>query len=173
VIGGGTLATNPGPSWQVIGTGDFYGNGYSDILWQNTDGQAAIWEMNGTSVIGGGLVGANPGPSWQVIGTGDFNGDGKSDILQNSSSGQVAIWEMDGRPRSAAVSSAIPGRAGMLSVPAISTTTASPTSCSRTPVGSCDLGDERHQRDRRRYPSVLSLSLDSLARRFRGCDARG
>jgi hypothetical protein len=38
---------NPGPNWQVKGSSDFYDNGYSDILWQNTDGQAAIWEMNG------------------------------------------------------------------------------------------------------------------------------
>ena len=29
---------NPGPSWQVKGTGDFNGDGKSDILWQNNDG---------------------------------------------------------------------------------------------------------------------------------------
>ena len=33
----------------------------SDILWQNTNGQAAIWEMNGTTLIGGGAVSPNPG----------------------------------------------------------------------------------------------------------------
>jgi hypothetical protein len=38
---------------QVIS--DFDGDGYSDILWQNTSGEVVIWEMNGTSVIGGGL----------------------------------------------------------------------------------------------------------------------
>ena len=55
VIGGGcTVGPNPGPSWKVIGTGDFNDDGHSDILWQNTNGQAAIWEMNGTNVIGGG-----------------------------------------------------------------------------------------------------------------------
>ena len=25
---------NPGPSWQIKGTGDFNGDGKSDILWQ-------------------------------------------------------------------------------------------------------------------------------------------
>ena len=40
----------------------------SEILFQNTSGQAAIWEMNGTNIIGGGLVGPNPGPSWKAIG---------------------------------------------------------------------------------------------------------
>src|ERR1700722_7085571 len=68
-----------------------------EILWQNTNGQAAIWEMNGTNVIADPLVGANPGPSWQAIGTGDFNDDGHSDILwQNAIAGQASIWEMNG-----------------------------------------------------------------------------
>ena len=49
-------------------------------------GQAAIWDMNGTSLIGGGAVSPNPGPSWNAIGTGDFNDDDHSDILwQNAS----------------------------------------------------------------------------------------
>ena len=45
----------------MIGTGDFNGDGHSDILWQNTSGQAAIWEMNGTNIIGGGNVAPTPG----------------------------------------------------------------------------------------------------------------
>jgi hypothetical protein len=61
---------------------------YSDILWQNTSGQAAIWEMNGTSVIGENLVGANPGPSWHAIATGDFNSDGYADILGRTPTAQ-------------------------------------------------------------------------------------
>ena len=40
-------ASNPGPSWQIKATGDFNGDGKSDILWQNTDGTPAIWLMNG------------------------------------------------------------------------------------------------------------------------------
>jgi len=69
---------------------------YADILWQNTNGEAVIWEMNGTSVIGGALVGSNPGSSWYVIATGDFYGDGYSDILWQNTSGEVVIWEMNG-----------------------------------------------------------------------------
>jgi autotransporter-associated beta strand protein len=96
--GSQVLSSNPGPDWQAIGTGDFNGDGHSDILLQNTSsGQAVIWEMDGTNVIGGGDVSLNAGPSWKAIGTGDFNDDGHSDILfQNTSSGQVAIWEMNG-----------------------------------------------------------------------------
>ena len=92
-------------------TSDFDGDGYSDILWQNTSGEVVIWEMNGTSVIGGGLVYiwemngtnvvgggslGNPGPSGHVIGTGDYYGNGYSDIAFQNTSGEVCIWEMNG-----------------------------------------------------------------------------
>ena len=40
-----------GPAWKAIGTGDFNGDGHSDILWQNTSsGQVSIWEMNGNNL---------------------------------------------------------------------------------------------------------------------------
>jgi len=87
---------NPGPSWLVKGSGDFNDDGYADVLWQNTNGQAVVWEMNGANLIGGGLAGPNPGPSWQVISAGDFNFDGHSDILWQSTSGQATIWELNG-----------------------------------------------------------------------------
>jgi serralysin len=56
---------NPGPSWHVKGTGDFNGDGFSDILWQNSSGAVAIWEMNGTNVIASASIG-NPGPAWHA-----------------------------------------------------------------------------------------------------------
>ena len=69
---------------------DFNGDGKSDLLWQNDNGQVAIWELNGSTVIGSAILG-NPGPSWEVIATGDFNGDGKSDILWQNDTGEVDI----------------------------------------------------------------------------------
>ena len=63
IIGGGPVA-NPGLSWHAIGTGA----GGSDILLQNTSGQATIWDMNGNTITGGGAVIPNPGPSWHAIG---------------------------------------------------------------------------------------------------------
>ena len=82
------MAANPGPGWNAVGTGDFNGDGHSDILFQNTSGQVAIWEMDGTTDrSAAGPVASNPGPSWKAVGTGDFNGDGNSDILwQNAAS---------------------------------------------------------------------------------------
>jgi hypothetical protein len=88
---------NPGPTWQIKGTGDFNGDGKSDILWQGDNGQAAIWLMNGTTVIGLGAAGFNPGPDWHVVGSGQFNNsDANSDILWQNDDGQAAVYLMDG-----------------------------------------------------------------------------
>ena len=70
IAGGSALVgPNPGMDWRVVGASDFNGDGHSDILWQNANGQAAIWEMNGLNQIAGGsaLVGPNPGSSWKVV----------------------------------------------------------------------------------------------------------
>jgi hypothetical protein len=77
-------------------TNDIGGNGHGSILWQNTNGTAAIWSVNGTSLVSGATLGFNPGSSWHVIGSGDFDGDGKSDILWQNNDGTPAVWKMDG-----------------------------------------------------------------------------
>ena len=89
VIGAASLG-NPGPDWHVKGAGDFNGDGFSDILWQNDSGAVGIWEMNGTTATTTAVLG-NPGPSWHALGTGDFNGDGRADILWQNTSGEAAI----------------------------------------------------------------------------------
>ena len=69
---------------------------FADLLWQNANGQASVWEMTGNTLIGGGAVSPNPGSSWTEIGDGGFNGDGLSDILWQNANGQASIWEMNG-----------------------------------------------------------------------------
>jgi hypothetical protein len=83
--------------WVVIAQRDFNGDGFSDILWRNSNtGQLLIWLLNGSGVIGGGSPGSAPS-DWAVVGTGDFDGDGKGDILwRNTSTGQLVIWLMNG-----------------------------------------------------------------------------
>src|SRR6202042_128873 len=76
---------------------DFNGDGMSDILWQDTSSNVALWAMNGTAVLNGSssFVANVPG-QWSIQLTGDFNADGTSDILWQDTSGNVAIWEMNG-----------------------------------------------------------------------------
>jgi Ca2+-binding RTX toxin-like protein len=86
--------------WHVQGTGDFNGDGNSDVLWrQDGTGQMYIWEMNGQQVQAEGAVAHAAVPNdWQVQGVGDFNGDGSSDVLwRQDGSGQVYVWEMNGQ----------------------------------------------------------------------------
>ena len=82
---------------SVVGTGDFNGDGYSDILWRDSSNNLAVWLMvQGTSILQAGSLG-NVGTNWTVAQTGDFNGDGKSDILwRDTSAGSVAMWLMNG-----------------------------------------------------------------------------
>jgi ELWxxDGT repeat protein len=82
------LALTPVPS-------DFYGAGNSDLLFQNTGGDYAMWQTNGTAVTGGGNVGS-PGTGWTEIATGDFGTGSKSDILFESSGASYALWDMNG-----------------------------------------------------------------------------
>ena len=126
---------NPGPNWEIKGTGDFNGDGDDDILWQGSDGAPAVWMMDGAHVDWLGTVGPfNPGPNWEIKGTGDFNGDGKDDILWQGSDGTPAVWMMDGAHVDwlGTVGPFNPGpRTGRSRAPVISTAMAGPIFCGR------------------------------------------
>jgi hypothetical protein len=107
----------PAAGWQIVGTGDFDGDGKGGILWRAGNGVLATWELNGNQIksadfikSGPAQVGA-PGADWHVVDVADFDGDGKSDILWRTGpptppagpqggmepgGGQIAIWEMNG-----------------------------------------------------------------------------
>ncbi len=81
----------------VWGTHDFNGDGYSDILWRDTSGNMAIWEMNGGTILNPSNSGLGSVPTtFAIVGQRDFNGDGKADILWRDTSGNLSIWEMNG-----------------------------------------------------------------------------
>uniref|UniRef100_UPI00286AAA94 beta strand repeat-containing protein n=1 Tax=Sphingomonas sp. TaxID=28214 RepID=UPI00286AAA94 len=65
--------------WHITATGDFNGDGRSDILWRNDSGALGDWlgnasgnfDINNSALIGVPI-------DWKVVGVGDFNGDGRS-----------------------------------------------------------------------------------------------
>jgi hypothetical protein len=116
-------------TWQITTTGDFNGDGKSDLMWRNTDGSTSLWLMNGTTVQGYGSFGAIP-TSWQITATADFNGDGKSDLMwrQHRRQHQPVAHERH-RSRKATAASAPSLSPGASSIPRATTTATARTTC--------------------------------------------
>ncbi|MEU6072168.1 FG-GAP-like repeat-containing protein [Micromonospora sp. NPDC047074] len=104
-------ASNPyvGTNWggtnrpRVL-TGDFTGDGRTDIIGQTADGTLTAWASTGdlsadyrlfsgaTAIVGTGFsIGSMP----RII-PGDFNGDGRTDLLGQLSNGTLRVWTSTG-----------------------------------------------------------------------------
>jgi|GEM_PF-1843650 len=98
-------------SFELIGVGDFNGDGTDDIMIRNNMPQTAEGRtitgsgdvfvfLTGTDISGYQAVnvaytGCAPDP-WRIAGIGDFNGDGIDDVLlENTSDGMIASWLLD------------------------------------------------------------------------------
>jgi hypothetical protein len=85
--------------WMVAGSGDFSGNGNTDLLFQHTDGTLALWPMDGIRQSSPArlLIPGKPAdPNVKAVATGDFNRDGKTDILFQNTVGALSVWYMNG-----------------------------------------------------------------------------
>ncbi len=58
---------NVATTWSIVQTGDYNGDGKSDLLWRDTSGNTAIWFMNGVTVSSTAGLGNVP-TSWTVQG---------------------------------------------------------------------------------------------------------
>ena len=74
---------------------DLNGDGKSDLVWRDTNGNIAVWLMNGMQIMSQAGIGSAP-LTWAIVGQRDFDGDGKSDLLWRDTSGNNAIWFMSG-----------------------------------------------------------------------------
>ena len=72
--------------YQVVGVGDFTGNGTSDILWYNAStGATDEWLINNGHWAGSVDLGTHPG-GFQIAGVGDFTGQGTKGLLWHAAS---------------------------------------------------------------------------------------
>ena len=80
-----------GKKWQIVGVGDFDGDGASGLSWRNaTTGANQVWRSGNSATQ---LVVAAAPAAWKLQGVGDFDGDGHSDLFwRNATTGQDAIW---------------------------------------------------------------------------------
>ena len=58
---------NVATTWTIAGTGDFNGDGKSDIVWLDTSGNVMMWFMNGLNIAGIVNLG-NVGTAWSIQG---------------------------------------------------------------------------------------------------------
>ena len=80
--------------WQVVGTGDFNGDGRADVVWRHTNGSFTNWlsQPNGTFNSNDANAWEVVPTSWKVDGVGDFNGDGRDDLIWRNDNGTFTTW---------------------------------------------------------------------------------
>jgi hypothetical protein len=80
--------------WHVIGTGDFNGDGISDMLLRSDAGWVTDWlgNTNGSFTNNGAHTSLFFTSDWHIAGIGDYNGDANDDILLRNDSGWTTDW---------------------------------------------------------------------------------
>jgi hypothetical protein len=80
--------------WKILGTGDFNGDGISDILLRSDAGWTTDWlgTSNGSFTNNGAHTSIFFTSDWKIAAVGDYNGDAIDDILLRSDAGWTTDW---------------------------------------------------------------------------------
>jgi hypothetical protein len=67
-LGGDTPPMVTELSWQIVGVGDFNGDGKMDILWRNSvSGENGVWYMNGGTRLGVEYLPPVADLNWKIV----------------------------------------------------------------------------------------------------------
>lgn len=93
-----TPASLPDQNYQVVGSGDYNGDGMDDILWRNVvTGENWLWLMTRAEINQAIAINTVSDTNWSIVASGDYDGNGASDILwYNRSTREIAMYLMNG-----------------------------------------------------------------------------
>lgn len=69
----------------------FSGDGQSDVLWRNANGDVTLWNSSTSGAYSNQDLGVI-GNDWQVVGVGDFNGATADGVLWRNVNGDLTTW---------------------------------------------------------------------------------
>jgi hypothetical protein len=95
----GSRTFNVTPGYFIGASGDFNGDGYTDLVFTSAKRDLWLWTNTGNGTFKSTEIDSYPS-QWQLVGAGDINGDGYDDLLwEDPSDCEFAYWLMKGGVR--------------------------------------------------------------------------